>query len=910
MTIQCKGFSKSLLTSAMLLSAVNVYAAGGGEAPAGSGANQFGAASVWASSIKQGIGTSYEKYSIALDAFGHSDTGAVSKVWFSLAEGIVTETAWGLIHEKHMKDMQFLITGTSNGGWFDEERVDTNHSVTYISTDSAGRPTAPSYRIVNTDKQGRYTITKDVFTDPDRQTLIMHVTFQAFENGVTPYLLVNPHMDNTGNQDVAFSGTAHLGARNVANNKFMVVKSNTGFIKTSAAYVGVNDGWNDLVTDRIMNNQYEFTSNTPGNNRGNVALTAQFATVNTATTTFDVALGFGSSFSAAETSANGSLGEGYATLLNKYNGVGSYTGWQDYIASLTNLGDMVASTGDNGKLLYNSALMLKSMEDKSNAGALIACFCVPWGESVSADNYATGYQAVWVRDFFQVGMAMLALGDTQTAKVAFKYLPRVQVTAITPGVGSNNQPGWFLQKTHVNGTLEWTGLQKDQAAMPAMYGLRLWQAGVLSNSEITSYYHSMLKPAAEFLSHTSTKELGSNGTFKIFNTEQERWEEASGKSPSNNAAVIAGLIATADIAEFIGGSELGAAGWYRQKADAIYNDLNDMYTTSGYLGDGNYFYRINVPGSNDLCIKNGGDCVSEKAVLDGGFLELVRYGVLEPDDKRILESLEEYNSTKLDSGDRVRYNFNFGGVNYPAWRRYSQDHYGEKDTDCSNFAGDNSANRGRPWPFFTGEYGSYEIDALYKTHGGVIPASALTTVRNTYARAMEYFANDTYLLPEQIYDGQCDSGGSRFTMGKGTNSATPLAWPHAEYIKLVRSIRDGKNFSKIASVDSRYPLTSSTVAVTFQCSNGITSPGQSIYVVGNIAELGNWSLASAKKLDPTSYPTWSAVHQMPPSTTIEWKGIKRWENFGSNPSVNWEPGNNNVLTTPASGAMTITNCQF
>ena len=52
----------------------------------------------WAYSGKTGIGTSYEQYQV-----GHySDaaaTGKVSKVWFSIAKGMITETMFGLIHQ-------------------------------------------------------------------------------------------------------------------------------------------------------------------------------------------------------------------------------------------------------------------------------------------------------------------------------------------------------------------------------------------------------------------------------------------------------------------------------------------------------------------------------------------------------------------------------------------------------------------------------------------------------------------------------------------------------------------------------------------------------------------------------------------------------------------------------------------
>ena len=64
----------------------------------------------WAYSGKTGIGTSYEAY---LDG-EYSDqavTGKVSKVWFSLAQGIITETMYGLIHQAQIKDLQFVIKG-------------------------------------------------------------------------------------------------------------------------------------------------------------------------------------------------------------------------------------------------------------------------------------------------------------------------------------------------------------------------------------------------------------------------------------------------------------------------------------------------------------------------------------------------------------------------------------------------------------------------------------------------------------------------------------------------------------------------------------------------------------------------------------------------------------------------------
>lgn len=89
---------------------------------------------------------------------------------------------------------------------------------------------------------------------------------------------------------------------------------------------------------------------------------------------------------------------------------------------------------------------------------------------------------------------------------------------------------------------------------------------------------------------------------------------------------------------------------------------------------------------------------------------------------------------------------------------------------------------------------------------------------------------------------------------------------------------------------------SGNVNVTFTCQNGTTYAGQSVYVVGTGAELGNWTAASAIKLNPTSYPTWTGIIQLPANTALEWKCLKREENNAA-AGVVWESGSNNSLNT-------------
>ena len=64
-------------------------------------------------------------------------------------------------------------------------------------------------------------------------------------------------------------------------------------------------------------------------------------------------------------------------------------------------------------------------------------------------------------------------------------------------------------------------------------------------------------------------------------------------------------------------------------------------------------------------------------------------------------------------------------------------------------------------------------------------------------------------------------------------------------------------------------------SVYLVCSNGQTTNRTSVYVSGDVAELGAMDPAKAVKLAPTSYPTWSAVVQVPASRTIKWKCLKK-----------------------------------
>jgi len=65
-------------------------------------------------------------------------------------------------------------------------------------------------------------------------------------------------------------------------------------------------------------------------------------------------------------------------------------------------------------------------------------------------------------------------------------------------------------------------------------------------------------------------------------------------------------------------------------------------------------------------------------------------------------------------------------------------------------------------------------------------------------------ANDGGLIPEQVWDDNPPAGQPGFVPGTGTFSATPLAWSHAQFVRLAASIEAGHPVERPAVVALRY----------------------------------------------------------------------------------------------------------
>jgi glucoamylase len=683
----------------------------------------------WTSSKKDTVSTAYS---------------ASSRVWFTVSHGTLNEIYYPTIDRPQTRDMELLFTDGET--FFHEEKRDFKYDFHHIDND------ALAVRVTGSDPDGRYTVTKEFITNPHHSTVLMNVKIAGDEiilSRLKCYALLAPHLDvgGAGNsaRSVDVAGKRCLLAWKGEISLAMGV--DCGFTRSSCGYVGSSDGYQDLCRDMKMTWQFGQAL------EGNIAVMGEIDAARHREFTLAISLGDG--HHAAIAGMTQSLASSYDLHLKRFLEQWRRSSSPDRLAS---------SSTDGGKLMRISHNTLLAHEDKTFTGAFIASASIPWGASKGDDDLG-GYHLVWTRDMVQTATALLACDRTETALRALVYLACTQ-----------RPDGSFAQNFWIDGTPYWSGLQLDEVAFPIMLAWRLWKLNMCGSFDIFPF----VERAAAFLVRNAPI------------TQQERWEETAGYSPSTLAAVISGLICAADIARSREADEL--AGFLENYADWIEAHLDEWTTTSnGVLCPGvKYHYvRINPPAPGEpfhngeipvgsIRIANRGpgeESVFEaRAIIDAGFLELTRYGVRRTDDPLILDSLKVV--------DHVLKRETPYGV---CWRRYNHDGYGQKK-DGGPYGG---WVQGRAWPLLAGERAHHEL-AAGKEYKSLI-------------KAMEQFSSIGGMLPEQIWDYE-DVPSEGMYFGQSAGSAQPLVWAHSEYLKLLRSAADGRVFDRISAVEERYSV--------------------------------------------------------------------------------------------------------
>jgi glucan 1,4-alpha-glucosidase len=727
-----------------------------------------------------------------------------SRVWFTVADGMLSDVYSPTVDNTNVETMQYLVT---DGRTFtDLQSRDMTYSAR--SLDRSGM----ACEVTATAKSGRYGIVTRYVADPARDAVVMSVNFTGSRD-LALYVRLDPSVNGNGGGgpangggDDAFASNDALVAddantiSNAANRDYAVptalaLRADRPFTASSAGYAGTSsDGLNELDTNHGLVPAYDAAS------QGNVVLTAGLDVRHGPVT---LGLGFGRTPDDAVAVTGAALHRAFAATYQQY-----VQGWAAYDAALrqppsTFPGLSSAQTSDLRAAYWLSVNVVKASEDKTFPGAIVASLASPWGQAVSAGDtpggkpvYFGSYREIFSRDLYEADTGLLSAGDVTTVQDSVRFL-----------FDRQQQPdGRFPRNSLLNGAKapDTGGDQLDESSYPILLA---YQAGLAGDNALWPKIQS----AADFV-------VAHGPSFG-----SERWEEQGGYSPSTIAAEIAGLVAAARIADLHGDG--AAARVYRSTADYFQRSIKGWtVTTTGPYGSGRYFIRLSRTGDPNAAISyglgNGSITADQRSIVDAGFLELVRLGILPADDPDVIASLPVVDGvigrTTSSGQGYYRYGTSAAGT---------EDGYG----DCFVADPTNCSPDGKPWP--TGNTGSGH---LWPVLSGERAEQQLATGDQAGAAAllaaMNASASGIGLVPEQAWENPAlpaapfgsapETASIGYTPGKAAGSASPLTWAQAQEARLTLSIGHDRPAEQPDLVRARYVDQSPPGALTVT----LTSP--------------------------------------------------------------------------------------
>jgi glucan 1,4-alpha-glucosidase len=767
--------------------------------------------------------------------------GRQSKVWYTVAGGVLSDTYEPTIDNTDVSTLQYIVTDGST--FTDLQTRDMTYTV-------AADPTGMACTVTAADAQHGYQLITTYITDPARDTVLMHTRLAALPGSGTSvtnlhlYARLDAHVNgnggggsdnaggNTGVIDtstgppvpVIYSTNTVTNAanRDYAVPTYMALDASLSSPAASVGYAGsASDGLDQLDATHAL---------TPYDSAPDGHIVATEDVTPPAGGSVTLALGFGRDQASAVTTAARSLQQPFGLTALDYEG-----GWLRYDAGLRPpFGHVTgaAARRDHASILhyYLSANVIKASEDKTYPGAIVASLASPWGQSVPAGNLAGGvpgyfgsYREVFARDLYEAYTGLLVDGDLATARAATLFLFDRQQQA----------DGSMPRNSLLNGkpAPDTGGTQLDETSYPIIMAL---QAGLGPD---TSLWLDHIRPAADFL-------VAHGPSFGV-----ERWEEQTGYSPSTIAAEIAGLTAASMIAAQHG--DPARARVYQAAADDFQRNIKSWtVTTNGSYGAGRYFIRLSRTGDPNAAISynlgNGGPELDQRAVLDGGFQELVRLGELPVSDPDVQASLGIWDKQIAVSTPSGTGYYRYGNSAALGSADGYGDCYRPSQTSCSPTGAPwapTGRGTGHLWPVLSGERAESDIAG-----GNLAGAASLLT-------AIENFSSGVGLVPEQAWENPdlpASPFGSDpltasigFTDGKAAGSASPLTWAQAQELRLILALATGHTPETPQFTVQRYvahgppgslntaitaPVNGSTLAATSTTVTGTTAPGATVTI--------------------------------------------------------------------------------
>jgi len=586
----------------------------------------------WANAAKDMVGTSLGS----------------SRLWFTVAEGIVTEVYYPRIDIPQIKDMGFIVA--DDQGFWIELRRHRDYEITLP------KPGIPAVEIIH--RHPRFTFTLQICPSQRRDVLLLRYRLVG-DQSLRPYVLVSPRLgeDATNNQAAVekYNGKTVLWAEQGPFAMALMAGGEGNADAWGRCSVGCleeSDGWQDFHRHGRMT--WEYDSAGPG------AVTMMGELPGQAT----LALGFATSKGSAATLAVSSLMEDFSSVWDA-----QLRAWEAWLGQCQfpdlprHLREMLALSG----------MVLKVHQDRTYCGAAVASLSIPWGEDSQSRG---GYHLVWSRDLVETSGALLAMGALDDARDVLRYL-----------IATQQEDGHWLQNQWLGGNPFWQGIQLDEAAFPVLLASALNERGALDGIPVKD----MVQRALRFIAREGPA------------TRQDRWEEDPGVNTFTLAITIAALVEGStflDSESRVFALHL-ADTWNDHIEDWAYIKDSPLAHKCGVEG----YYIRTAP--TDVLVHDGALAehvlIKNRAIdpdlpadeqIATDFLQLVRYGLRRPDDSCILNTINVIDrllKTDTPSG--------------PVWHRYNGDGYGEHH-DGSAFDG---TGHGRGWPLLTGERGHYAL---------------------------------------------------------------------------------------------------------------------------------------------------------------------------------------------------------
>ena len=573
-----------------------------------------------------------------------------ARLWFTVAQGIVTEVYYPRIDIPQIRDLGFIVADDL-GFWVELRRL-----CSYTARVPASG--VPAVEIVHTHP--RFTFTLQICPSQQRDVLLLRYRLEG-DGNLRPYALLAARLGDDTDHNVASIGD-HNGRTVLCAEQGpygLALAAGTdeaadAWQRCSVGCLEASDGWQDFNRHGRMTWEYD----TAG--PGAVSLMGELPGRGT------LALGLATCKESAATLAVAGLMEDFSSAWDTQCDL-----WQTWLGKCRypDLPEHLRAT------LSASAMVLKVHQDRTYCGAMVASLSVPWGES---NQSRSGYHLVWSRDLVETAGALLAMGAHKEACEALRYL-----------IATQQKDGHWLQNQWLGGTPFWQGIQLDETAFPVILASLLHEQHALDGVPVGD----MVRRALSFIAREGPA------------TAQDRWEEAPGINTFTLALAIAALVEGStfldeDARRF---ALLLADNWNARLEEWTYARNTSLASRLGVAG----YYIRTAPAdarvhegvrSEQILMKdracNPGVPATEHVSTD--FVQLVRFGLRRADDPHIRNTLSVVDQLLKTDTPRG-----------PVWHRYNGDGYGEHD-DGNPFDG---TGRGRGWPLLTGERGHYALAA-------------------------------------------------------------------------------------------------------------------------------------------------------------------------------------------------------